>query len=80
MKPFHCHPDAKAQHLRDLGHLYSFDFDLYRCGECGTAWVWAWSEYGSDWEKVTDEDAAKMQALSEAELRPFMKVWAQEFN
>jgi hypothetical protein len=80
VKAFPCHPDAKAQQLRDLGHLYSFDFDLYRCETCETAWVWAWSEYGSDWEKVTGEDAVKMQALSDSELRPFMRVWAEGFN
>ena len=60
MKPFLCHPDAKGEHLRDLGHHFSFDFDLYRCETCGLAWVWAWSEYGSDWKKVSDEDLATM--------------------
>jgi len=80
VKAFPCHPDAKAQHLRDLGHLYSFDFDLYRCDACESAWVYAWSEYGSDWVKVTDEDLAKMLALPDAELRHFMRVWAGDFN
>jgi hypothetical protein len=80
VKAFLCHPDAKAQHLRDLGHLYSFDFDLYRCDTCDTAGVYAWSEYGSELVKVTDEDRATMLALPDAELRPFMRVWAGDFN
>ncbi len=78
-RPLPCTSDAEARHVRDLGHLHHFDFDLYRCEGCGKAWVWAWSEYGSDWEKVTEEDAAKMETIPEPELRPFMKVWAQNF-
>jgi hypothetical protein len=66
--------------LRDLGHLYQFDFDLYRCEACEMPWVWAFSSYGADWEKVTGEDAEKMLAIDEPEMRPFMRVWAQEFN
>lgn len=79
-RPLPCHPDAKAIHSLDLGHLYQFDFDLYRCDACYKAWVWAFSSYGSDWEMVTKDEAAKMQTLPDAELRPFMKVWAQDFN
>jgi hypothetical protein len=44
------------------------------------SWVWAFSSYGADWEKVTEEDAGKMLAIDEPEMRPFMRVWAQEFN
>ena len=80
MKPLRCHPDTKASHIRDLGHLYQFDFDLYRCDVCNTPWVWAYSMYGSDWEVVTEEDSEKMQAIPDAELRPFMRVWASDFN
>jgi hypothetical protein len=79
-RPLPCHADAKAIHLRDLGHLYQFDFDLYSCEACDKSWVWAFSSYGSDWENVTEADAERMQAIPEPELRPWMKVWAADFN
>ena len=69
-----------TRHLSTLGHFYQFDFDLYRCNQCSRYWVWVWREGTGDWENVTNSDADRMQALDAAELRSFMKIWAQAFN
>jgi hypothetical protein len=65
--------------VRELPHLYGFDFDLFRCTQCGRLWVNAWLN-ASGWHEVTPEDAATMLALDEAELRVFMREWARPFD
>jgi hypothetical protein len=69
-----------ARHVTELSHVYQFDFDLYHCGQCDHYWVRAWRMGIGDWEEVTTEDAEKMQALGDRELRVFMKEWAQHLN
>jgi len=78
--PLPCCENAKPRHLRDLGHLYQFDFDLHQCEQCERHWVKAWRAGISGWEKVEPEDALTMQSIDETALRPFMRKWAQEFN
>lgn len=78
--PLPCCADAQAQHIADLGHLYHFDFDLFQCKQCARHWVYAFSAYGNGWEPVTEADVQSMRTLSSAELRIFMKQWAQSFN
>jgi hypothetical protein len=70
---------SDARRVRELPHVYGFDFDLFQCGKCARFWVYAWRTVGG-WEETTAEDAEKMQALGDNELRPFMKEWAQSFD
>ncbi len=68
-----------SRRIKELPHTYGFDFDLFQCRQCGRYWVYAWFGTGG-WEEITTEDAEKMQALAEDELRAFMKEWAKSFN
>jgi len=69
-----------AQYVTELSHVYQFDLDLYQCGQCGRYWVRAWRMGIGGWEETTAEDAEKMRALGDRELRAFMKEWAQFLN
>jgi len=80
MNPLPCCATAKPRHVRELGHLYQFDFDLFKCSQCERHWVHAWREDMGGWEKVEPEDALTMQTSDETALRPFMRKWAQGFN
>ena len=75
-----CCTGAEPKHLQDLPHVYQFDFDLYQCTQCLRYWAYAWREGQGGWESTTAQDAEKMQLLEGAELRTFMKAWAQSFN
>lgn len=68
-----------VRRVRELPHVYGFDFDLFQCGQCGRYWVYAWNGVGG-WEEAAVEDAEEMQVLEDEELRAFMKKWAQSFN
>jgi hypothetical protein len=70
---------SEALHLKELPHVYGFDFDLFQCGHCSRYWVYAWLTVGG-WEEVIMEDVQKMLALEGNELRAFMKEWAEPFN
>lgn len=74
-----CCGRTDARRVRELPHVYGFDFDLFQCGRCARYWVHAWFSVGG-WEATTAEDAAKMQALDGDELRAFMKQWARAFD
>ena len=78
-KELPCCGEVDVRRVRELPHVYGFDFDLFQCGQCALYWVYAWRTVGG-WEETTAEDAAKMQALGDNELRAFMKEWAQSFN
>jgi len=78
--PLPCCPDAEAQYVTELAHVYQFDFDLYRCRQCSRYWVYAWREGQQGWENVESADADQMQALDGDALRVFMRSWAQSFN
>jgi hypothetical protein len=77
-----CCGSADVRRVKELPHVYGFDFDLFQCGRCGRYWVFAWGTAASMgvWEPVTAEDARQMHALEGDELRFFMKVWAREFD
>ena len=80
-RPLPCCPASDARVLRDLDHVYGFDFFLFECVTCGKRWVHTWREEGIDgWENVTVEDAERMLTTPESEMRRFMKEWAQDFN
>jgi len=68
---------GEARYVTELSHVYQFDLDLHQCENCGRYWVRAWRMGIGGWEKVTPEDAEKMQALRDEELRDFMRGWAQ---
>jgi hypothetical protein len=68
-----------ARRVKELPHVYGFDFDLFQCGRCARYWVYAWLTVGG-WEQVTPADAEKMQALAGSELKAFMKEWARSFD
>ena len=68
-----CCGPVVTRRVKELPHVYGFDFDLFQCGKCGRYWVYAWMTVGG-WEPVTPEDVAKMQALEGDELRAFMKT------
>lgn len=78
-KELPCCGLVDTRRVKELPHVYGFDFDLFQCGRCARYWVWAWFSVGG-WEPATVEDAEKMQALGGDELRAFMKVWAQAFD
>ena len=78
-KELPCCGLVDARRVRELPHVYGFDFDLFRCTECDRYWVYAWRTVGG-WEQTSSEDAEKMQALQGDELRAFMRNWAQSFN
>jgi hypothetical protein len=71
-----------ARRVKELPHVYGFDFDLFQCGRCGRYWAYAWCTATSvgDWEEVTATDAQEMQARDGDGLRSFMRQWAQPFN
>jgi len=75
-----CCGSTDARRVRELPHVYGFDFDLFQCGQCGRYWVHAWGVGGGGWEGTTAEAAEQMKALGADELRAFMEVWAQSFN
>jgi hypothetical protein len=79
-KTLPCCGLVETQHVIDLPHVYQFDFDLERCGQCGTYWVWAWRMGIGGWEEITTEDAEKMQACNVEDLRAFIKMWASYLN
>jgi hypothetical protein len=68
-----------VRRMKELPHVYGFDFDLFQCGQCARYWVYAWRTVGG-WEQVTAAEAEKMQALGGNELLTFMKEWAQSFD
>ena len=76
-----CCGMVDARRVRELPHVYGFDFDLFQCGQCDRYWVYAWGVTSVEgWEPTTAQDAHKMQVLADDELRSFMKAWAQSFN
>jgi hypothetical protein len=76
-KELPCCGMVDARYVTELTHVYQFDFDLYQCGQCARYWVYAWREGIGNWEEIRTEDAEKMQALGNSELRAFMKEWAR---
>lgn len=80
MTPLPCCAQARPGHVRDLAHVYQFDFDLYQCPECERHWVWAWRAGLGGWESVTEQAASAMRAVDEADIRAFMKTWATDFR
>jgi hypothetical protein len=77
-----CCGMAPAVRLKELPHVYGTDFDLFRCGRCGKAWVAAFVSAGPGfgWEPVGESDVEKMMSLDESNLRVFMKEWAKAFD
>jgi len=79
-QPLPCCNITECRHVADLPHVYQFDFDLYQCNRCSRFWVFAWREGQGGWEETTPQDAERMQTLNGANLRKFIKVWADAFN
>lgn len=70
---------VRVRRVRELPHVYGFDFDLFQCAKCDRYWVYAWLTVGG-WEETRKEDAEKMQAIEGDELKAFMKEWARKFD
>lgn len=79
MQDLPCCGLVETHRLRELPHVYGFDFDLFQCSRCGRYWVYAWKTVGV-WEEASATDAQKMLALEYSELRDFMKEWARSFE
>lgn len=75
-----CCGQTDVRRVRELPHVYGFDFDLFQCGQCARYWVYAWGVGGGGWEEPTAEDADRMQTLGDDDLRAFMKEWARSFD
>lgn len=73
---------TRVERLKELPHLFSFDFDLFRCCGCAKHWMACFSSHGvsTHWEPVQLIDVERMLALDGDELRAFMRHWARDFN
>ncbi|QDU31774.1 hypothetical protein ETAA8_69340 [Anatilimnocola aggregata] len=76
-----CGPTETAK-LKELPHLYGFDFDLHCCLSCGRTWVYALSTgFGSGrWEWVAESDAEEMLNSDGEELQQLMRTWGQRLD
>jgi len=66
------------QLIEELGHTESVDWDLGRCGVCGSHLLRQWSEYAPgqiSCDKLSEETAAKFAASSGAARRALLKDW-----
>ncbi len=70
---------VEVQRMRELPHVYGFDFDLFQCRQCARYWVRAWLTVGG-WEAASAEDAKNMMTLRDKELLAYMKQWARSFD
>lgn len=77
-----CCGPTETVHVKQLPHLYGFDFDLYTCLGCGRSWVYALSTgFGSGrWEWVSESEAETMLRADEDEYEEFMHEWARRFD
>jgi hypothetical protein len=74
-----CCGPTEAERLKELPHIYGFDFDLFTCLHCGRGWVSYWNSLGGGWEWVSESESQQMMSLSGDELQGFMRVWAAKF-
>ena len=80
-KDLPCCGPVQVRRVRELPHVYGFDFDLFQCVRCDRYWVSAFGVSSiNSWEEVTNQDAEKMKELPSNALRAFMKEWAGKFN
>jgi len=73
---------TSVRRLKELPHVYGFDFDLFRCGRCSKTWVgyWCAAGGGGGWKPATDTEADQMMSLEDSDLRMFMREWAKDFH
>ena len=76
-KELPCCGMTRVHRLKDLPKVDGIEFDLFRCGRCGKAWLAGWCPAASQggWEPVSDPDAEKMMTLVVPELKEFMRRW-----
>lgn len=72
---------VEVHRIRELPHVYGFDFDLFQCVSCNRYWVATFGVTSiTSWEPVSDEDAETMEHLQGDPLRQFMREWGSRFD
>jgi hypothetical protein len=76
-----CCGPVETVRVKDLPHIYGYDFQLHQCLGCGRTWSCAWNPVSERemWEWVSETDAETMLAASDEELASFMRQWAARF-
>lgn len=76
-----CCGPVDVRRIRDLPHVYGFDFDLFQCVSCNRYWVAAFGVTSiSSWEPISAKEAETMEHLQGDPLRKFMKEWGSRFD
>jgi pimeloyl-ACP methyl ester carboxylesterase len=72
-----CCGRTRVYRLKDLPKVDGIEFDLFRCGGCGQAWLASWCPASAQGvrESISDSDAEKMMSLVSQELREYMEQW-----
>lgn len=76
-----CCANASWVAERDLGGARGFEFDLGRCGRCGTPWMRAWCVASSrgGYEPIARAEADQLKALAPGpELTARVRAWGEK--
>jgi len=77
-----CCGPTETVHLKELPHVYGFDFDLHQCLGCRRMWIYIWSNAGGGggWEWLSETDAEQMLAAEGEELQSLIRNWGARFQ